>query len=769
MIKCVALAAVCMSFGCGADSGWRHVATPEQQEHPAGAYTWEDSCCLGRDGNATRRQDAGFTAINGTPDGRHLWLVGEQGLILRSIDWGATWRSVKGVTTEDLKSVFVSSNGQGIWAVGGESLLYSDDWGKHWNSRSLRANCSPRSITGSNDGRMLWVACSATVLFSQNGGRDWHLKPSPVVAGVGYVYEFFSIHSNADGSRLWAQATVALVPTVIHSRDGGASWESLSEEATRVGSVASSSAGSEIWLGPSGESDPGLAPYKDSNPALDSRIGYSNNGGKTWGELTLPARELISMHVDEQGRNLCAVGKDGSIVTGRLAGHYSEISAARLLSKPSGGARLELKLTPDQVSTRSVRIDVEAANDFNRSRHRFEYLKVHRTEQTDDPATWVYEFDPDSDADVRPGNELYLKLHLFQDKFTQSYPVLVLTYRPLSERFEPWLKGIALLLSIPVVLTVLLFTRPLWLLTLLTILRGLLRSPPQDTVKPPNAALKCLQTLLLNTILPWFAYHGRVLDAWVSKNAKKAQEKFKHDDAVSVRLVYVSLPIRAASVGADADELVGTPSPDYFRSLFSGERSIIQVVGRAGSGKSTLAFQIALALLPDRKDDWPKRSRRMLPVVVGEDTQDLKESVRAKLSGWLERGVDAELVDVLLRKRRLLVIFDGLTERTEDTQKHLRPIIFSPSSFNALVVTSSVAAPMSFGTSISTQSIEPTKRGDFLIQLLEKRKTKAFSEREEQFVLLEQLRNLIPRSDEEITPLLVSLFLDSALALVKKE
>jgi photosystem II stability/assembly factor-like uncharacterized protein len=115
--------------------------------------------------------------VFGTADGRHVWAVGgtfpdlnganEHGTVLQSDDGGGTWQ-VKNVGSKLLTSVFGTSDGRHLWAVGGATILQSDDGGASWQTRISRATGSLNSIFGTSDGTHLWVAGEGpgTILLS---------------------------------------------------------------------------------------------------------------------------------------------------------------------------------------------------------------------------------------------------------------------------------------------------------------------------------------------------------------------------------------------------------------------------------------------------------------------------------------------------------------------------------------------------------------------------------------------------------------------------
>jgi photosystem II stability/assembly factor-like uncharacterized protein len=68
-------------------------------------------------------------SIFGTPDGRHLWVVGTNGVILQSDDKGFTRTIRHSGTTEILFSIVGSRDGHHLWAVGNRGTILESDSG----------------------------------------------------------------------------------------------------------------------------------------------------------------------------------------------------------------------------------------------------------------------------------------------------------------------------------------------------------------------------------------------------------------------------------------------------------------------------------------------------------------------------------------------------------------------------------------------------------------------------------------------------------------
>lgn len=188
------------------------------------------------------------------------------------------------------------------------------------------------------------------------------------------------------------------------------------------------------------------------------------------------------------------------------------------------------------------------------------------------------------------------------------------------------------------------------------------------------------------SILRWLKYRPRVLDAWVSEHISLARKNFLALDTVKQRQIHIPL-----------QELHGRSYFDFVCSVFSNKEFCLLIHGLGGTGKTSLACQIAQWSM---EKNQKKRlcSYPMIAVLVeqnfDQEVEKTKQLVSA-IKGRLERlimstdTISDELLDQLLRHRRLLVIIDHLSELNTETKQAIKPS--SPDfPVKALVVTSRV-------------------------------------------------------------------------------
>ena len=84
--------------------------------------------------------------------------------------------------TADIHSVFGTSDGKRLWAVGDKGTILESSDGEHWNARISGTTSDLSSVFGTSDGKRLWaVGVRGTILVSRNIGtapfiREAHLS-----------------------------------------------------------------------------------------------------------------------------------------------------------------------------------------------------------------------------------------------------------------------------------------------------------------------------------------------------------------------------------------------------------------------------------------------------------------------------------------------------------------------------------------------------------------------------------------------------------------
>jgi len=217
-----------------------------------------------------------------------IYVVGDQGVILRSTDDGAHWILQKTDTTAALFGVW--TDGAIAVAVGYHgTLLRSIDHGATWEpkpfgSATLLGVGGGGALGDGGASPLLWAVGEAqTLLQSDDGGQTWVASSATFPNGNLYGVWFSPIESYLVGDN-----------GLFRTRDDGLSWTQL------AGTAAS---GNEVWATGSGQ----------ILVAHTSTIVRSRDGGLTWGPTANPANGVVGFAAFANGE-LWAASPTGSIV-----------------------------------------------------------------------------------------------------------------------------------------------------------------------------------------------------------------------------------------------------------------------------------------------------------------------------------------------------------------------------------------------------------------------------------------------------------------------
>lgn len=243
------------------------------------------------------------------------------------------------------------------------------------------------------------------------------------------------------------------------------------------------------------------------------------------------------------------------------------------------------------------------------------------------------------------------------------------------------------MIFVPLLWLVLLRVRPLWLLKI------------NDALKPytdvPLPVIGISVPIRFALFVGFFHYHPRVLDGWVAAHLKSVQEEFQEKDTVRDRKVYIPIPVVLKDGETEDGKTIAQLTGKDLRSAFKKQRTCLLIWGEGGAGKTSLACQIAKwAILDDETERLCEHY--MLPVLIEEELdfeaagqQSFMAAIRGQLQDLTNEpnSISEELLERLLRQRRILVIVDHLSEMSEATRKAIRPEL-PDFCVNALVITS---------------------------------------------------------------------------------
>ncbi|MBD0394933.1 MAG: HEAT repeat domain-containing protein, partial [Microcoleus sp. C1-bin4] len=299
--------------------------------------------------------------------------------------------------------------------------------------------------------------------------------------------------------------------------------------------------------------------------------------------------------------------------------------------------------------------------------------------------------------------------------------------------------------------------RPLWLLKI------------YETLKPIAFKIRVIGTDLSLGHLIFLKYHPRVLDAWVAAHIQATRDEFQKRETVRDRQVLVPVPVILDN------NTIATLKGKDLQPTFAQKRGCLLIWEEGGAGKTSLACLIGKSAMSDTPEERIC-DHRMLPVLieselnmkVAEGKQPFIEAIRGQLQDLTDTAepICEELLEQLLKQRRILVIVDHFSEMSEQTQTAIRPDM-PDFPVNALLVTSRLEEPLGrvTKTAIKPLRIAGNRLSSFMESYLSQRQKRDLFSDTEFFKACIQLSTIA--GDRNITVLLAKLYADQIIA--KKE
>jgi photosystem II stability/assembly factor-like uncharacterized protein len=167
----------------------------------------------------SRQGDVGGIHLNSvnfvTPESG--WAVGESGTILHTSDAGISWQKQPSGSSESLTAVAFVTTRLG-WAVGRiGTILHTDDGGASWEKQSSSSGDADLLSVAFPTPQLGWAVGDGlqSILRTTDGGQHWQKQNDGTAADLTSV--FFSTPKVGWVVGGWG--------TILHSQDGGGSWQ----------------------------------------------------------------------------------------------------------------------------------------------------------------------------------------------------------------------------------------------------------------------------------------------------------------------------------------------------------------------------------------------------------------------------------------------------------------------------------------------------------------------------------------------------------------
>jgi photosystem II stability/assembly factor-like uncharacterized protein len=633
-----------------------------------------------------------------------------------------------------LNSISGSADGKSLWAVGYQGEMWYYNEGK-WLHLTTPTQETLRAVFATRNGKRIFAVGDYGTILRSDNGHDWRIQPSPTNADLSSV--FFT----EDGMKGWMVGDYSSMDSrvrpgdrsgakILQTTDGGEHWaeRSVSGSPKTVFGTADAKA---LWIG----------------------------GGVSWQAQSTekPATYL---------------------------------KAARLTGTPEK-ATLALELGATPVDRNDVHISLAALNDFKYTRHlapqsNFKYTFGGSGNETD---TWVAAFDP-SDLEISSGTIAHFYINLSAGGYSQVYEF--------GARYDPWrwfidhraeVGTIAGLIAVFTTLYLFLIFKPLWNLWIYLALK---KSPLDRLFRVPLAGPVLEFLFSICTFgLPWFVTRKRTLDAWVAAHRTSITEQWGRETLSSSASApsqqsaidatpYIPLPMQVQD--PHVGEIISQPASDKISKFFGARRTVIEVVGPGGAGKTTFARQCGLWALEGGRPGG-LLGHAMIPVWIDEEISNnrpLAQIVRDKLVALLpDASMDDSFLDALLKKQRLLIIIDRLSEKSATTRQYIAGV-YSSTRAEAMLITSRVFLSITGAnpTTLFPQALDEHTLLYFMHALLQPSRSEDSLEAkgsrsgisiDDQLALAMKLRDFYRNSigaETNILPLPVRLFVEEAKHLI---
>ena len=247
-----------------------------------------------------------------------------------------------------------------------------------------------------------------------------------------------------------------------------------------------------------------------------------------------------------------------------------------------------------------------------------------------------------------------------------------------------------------------------------------------------------------------FAYHPRVLDAWVEVHLQAIGQEFetRFESLFGLERPVSYIPRPVTLNGTSHIEFTGRD----LRPFFDRSPRTISIVGKGGTGKTVLAAQIG-RWATERDDRTRLNSHRMLPIWFDGETTHPIDTIAEQLEAAIGESLSRKLVEFLLRRGRILVVCDGMATMGDN---------ILPRSAARVVTLPSIAGVENPNTCIELLPLRGYPLARFIEMYLESLQKHHLFDDEEFFEICHHLCDLA--GDRSITPLYAQLYTDCAIA-----
>lgn len=149
------------------------------------------------------------------------WIVGEDGLIVRSVDKGKNWEIQQSNVITNLVAVTFLNTEKGFTVGSGGTLLLTEDGGDTWIKKETGTKEFLNDVHFTNNDNGFVIGNGGLLLFTQDGGETWHQNKS--LFKDAFPWEIPELHCIYFTS-LEKGWIVGEFGKVLKTIDGGSNW-----------------------------------------------------------------------------------------------------------------------------------------------------------------------------------------------------------------------------------------------------------------------------------------------------------------------------------------------------------------------------------------------------------------------------------------------------------------------------------------------------------------------------------------------------------------
>jgi photosystem II stability/assembly factor-like uncharacterized protein len=701
---------------------------------------------------APKLGDIRMEAIYGDKD--NIWVVGQQGTVLHKAS-GDTKFVSEYQPNAARHFTNIKRIGNELWVVGGVNMiLHKDINAMVWDEDELPASLDELRQLHYHDickkGNELWVCGNMGIVLSKKEGGKWKLQTSGKTEA-----DLYRIHD--DGNDLLFVGETGK-RSVILQRTANNQWLSLDAVESELRALPQS-----------------------ANLYIVSSKGFSyKKPFRNWVHAPKPAMLNVITGAALANDKLYCIS-DNTIVSltpdKRQFPIVSRIQYLPVLNGESDSLEIQMEITAagDQP-LHNIRIACDAQPYTREQEINEEYKLIPGSYSLLDSGahaiTLANRFEVTQNFGIVPAldnaNKLRIRIHLssnetdlpflLKDKAGNSF----FTIQP-----RPWWQNERFIRIALCMLLYYIYWIVMWWLQPLDFIKTYQSNFFTQLValKPPLKQLLILFDILFPVRKLDFTPH--VANAWIAAHKTALIKSFKHSEIANSRSHYVPLPLFLKFPGTKEKELTDRPDRKLADKLFQSKRAIVQIVGPGGAGKTTLAVALGHWLI-QQLEEPARNSLPRIPVVVDADTTDLFQTVMDLLTTCLpNQGLPAGFIKYMMKKQRLVIIVDALSERKTTTQEHIKKI-HRLLAVNALVITSRREIHMQVKDTILLwpDSLNPKSLVHFVVDCLKKQEGNPVQTDQDQLAFAAKIAALVESNHHNafILPILVKLIVENALS-----